>query len=251
MDQRIGAQLYTIRDFCQTKEDLDASFAKLQKIGYKQVQVSGIGPISGPDVKAACDKYGLEVSCTHRSLQSFEEDFENEVAFHKAIGCDIAGLGAMPREYWNGENIMEFVDRMNNINDAFAKEGITFAYHNHAFEFEKNADGKFAMDYLLEHGKFSFIVDTYWLAYAGINPAKFIKNLGERAVAIHFKDLAIIDNAIVMAEITYGNLDWDEIIAASKAAGARFALVEQDTCRRDPFESLKMSYDALVKKGFI
>ena len=33
-------------------------------------------------------------------------------------------------------------------------------------------------------------------------------------------------------------------------AGAKWALVEQDTCKRDPFESLQMSYDFLKTKGF-
>ena len=33
-------------------------------------------------------------------------------------------------------------------------------------------------------------------------------------------------------------------------AGAQYALVEQDICNRNPFESLKMSYDFLKSKGF-
>ena len=33
-------------------------------------------------------------------------------------------------------------------------------------------------------------------------------------------------------------------------AGAKWALVEQDICKRDPFESLQMSYEFLKAKGF-
>ncbi len=52
------------------------------------------------------------------------------------------------------------------------------------------------------------------------------------------------------AEVGQGNLDWDEIIAASKECSAKFALVEQDNCDGDPFESLKTSYNFLKEKGF-
>ena len=53
-----------------------------------------------------------------------------------------------------------------------------------------------------------------------------------------------------MAEIGEGNLDWDAIVAACDEAGVKWALGEQDRSKRDPMESLKMSYDYLCGKGF-
>ena len=53
-----------------------------------------------------------------------------------------------------------------------------------------------------------------------------------------------------MFEVGFGNIDWDDVIAACEDANVEYALVEQDICRRDPFESLKMSYDYLSGKGF-
>ena len=38
----IGAQLYTVRDHLQTKEDVDKTFRKLREIGFECVQVSGL-----------------------------------------------------------------------------------------------------------------------------------------------------------------------------------------------------------------
>ena len=72
-------------------------------------------------------------------------------------------------------------------------------------------------------------------------------------MAIHFKDLRINpekDFTQEMAEVGEGNLDWDTIISACRKAETKWALVEQDTCPGDPFESLKISYDYLMKKGF-
>ncbi len=253
MDKRIGAQLYTLRDFCQTKEDFAQSMKKLQEIGYQQVQISGVGPIPAEEIKAVCDEYGLQISCTHRAMENYENDLAGEIAFHKTLDCEIAGLGAMPGCFRaNGitqESVMKFIDRMNKINDGLQQAGIIFAYHNHDFEFMK-LDGKFVMDYIIEYGKFAFIVDVYWLSHAGLNPAEYIKRLGKRAICVHFKDLAVVDGQVVMAEVTEGNLDWDAIIQACREAGVRWALVEQDVCRRDPFESMAISYNALKEKGF-
>ena len=250
MDKRIGAQLYTLRDFTKTKEDFDSSMKKLHDIGYKAVQISAVGPIAPEVLKEICDNYGMVIACTHKGFDEYVNKTDEMIEFHKRLGCDIAGLGSMPEEYRNIEKIAEFVEKMNVVAEKMSQNGITFAYHNHQFEFEKMQDGKFMMDYMIEHGNFDFIVDVYWLAVAGLNPAKYIRKMGKKAVVIHYKDLAVINHDVVMAEVMEGNLEWDEIIASSEEAGSRWAMVEQDVCRRDPFESMKISYNNLVTKGF-
>jgi len=46
-----------------------------------------------------------------------------------------------------------------------------------------------------------------------------------------------------------GNLNWPGIIAACKAAGTEWYIVEQDICYRDPFESLKTSLENMKGMG--
>lgn len=258
MNKKIGAQLYTVRDFCRSREDFKESVLRVKEIGYSHVQMSGVGPFGDEDVldcgdfiRKTCDANGIVVSCTHRPLDSLTNHFEEEIAFHRAMGCNIMGVGSIPKEAReNKECLMEVIEKLNAINDKAVAEGFTFTYHNHAFEFEK-IDGRFIMDYILEYGRFSLLVDVYWLAYAGINPAKFIREHADRVACVHFKDLAIINrNEIVYAPVGEGNLDWDDIIAACEDADVKFAMVEQDQCRRDPFDCLKSSCDFLLKKGF-
>ena len=38
---KIGAQLYTVRDFCKTLDDFSETLKKVADIGYTTVQVSG------------------------------------------------------------------------------------------------------------------------------------------------------------------------------------------------------------------
>ena len=253
MDKRIGAQLYTVRDFAQTKEDFEKTIEKITKIGYKAVQLSGIGAIDAKDIKEICDKYSVIPVCTHRSYDEYLNNLDWSINFHKEIGCNIAGLGGFPN-IWSGitkEDAIGFVKNMNKISAEFKKHGITLAYHNHHLEFTK-IDNEFIMDYFFENGEFDFIVDVYWLAFAGIDPARYIKKLGKRARVVHFKDMKMVrgENAHEMAEVMEGNLDWDSIIEACEEAGSEWAMVEQDVCQRNPFESLTISNNNLKTKGF-
>jgi sugar phosphate isomerase/epimerase len=52
-----------------------------------------------------------------------------------------------------------------------------------------------------------------------------------------------------MAEIGEGNLNWPAILQACRDASVEWYAIEQDICRRDPFESLKISYDNLKAMG--
>lgn len=253
MEKRIGAQYYTLREHVKTIEDFEETCRKVSAIGYKIVQISGT-PLGAAEMKAVLDQYGLEVVTTHRSFEDFQRDLEEIMDYNRTLGCRLCGIGSMPgwaRE--SGENLSRFISEVNEMAARLEKEGFFFGYHNHAFEFAR-VDGRFIMDRLIEETDpkaFQFIVDTYWLQVGGMDPASYIRKLGGRAIAIHFKDLkANIDNTTEMAEIGEGNLDWDGIIEACEEAGARWALVEQDICRRDPFESMKISYDYLVGKGF-
>jgi sugar phosphate isomerase/epimerase len=50
-----------------------------------------------------------------------------------------------------------------------------------------------------------------------------------------------------MAELGNGNLDFAQIIKHAEAAGCRWFIVEQDFCNRDPFESVRISFDFLQR----
>jgi sugar phosphate isomerase/epimerase len=52
-----------------------------------------------------------------------------------------------------------------------------------------------------------------------------------------------------MTEVGEGNLNWQEIIKACIEIGVEWAMVEQDVCQRDPFESLSISLRNLKKFG--
>lgn len=253
MDKHIGAQYYTLRNFIKTVEEFHESCKKVADIGYKVVQMSGC-PLKAEEIKPILDKYGLKVCGTHKGYDDFINNIEEVIAYNKTLGSDICGLGSMPWDIIESEEkIDKFISDMAKVCERIKQEGMYFAYHNHAFEFVKK-NGKTVYDRLINETDpetFNFIVDTYWLQVGGKDPADVIRSLGKRAMIIHFKDYTINPDDIwknEMAEVGKGNLDWDKIIEASSQA--RYAVVEQDTCRTDPFSCLETSYKYLTNKGF-
>lgn len=220
-------------------------------MGFSCVQLSGIGDFKADRVKEILDSNGLKAVCTHRPPQNYLENIEKEIEFHKTLGCDICGIGAMPGLNATRENIKSFAEKFIPVSERLKREGLVFAYHNHAFEFAK-INGVYGFDILRETMKDSgmkYIVDVYWLAVAGIDPARFIKERKNDIACLHFKDLTVIDNAPAFAVVGEGNLDWGGIISACREAGITYALIEQDDCRdEDPFDCLERSFAFLKNK---
>lgn len=255
MHKELCAQLYTVRDYCKTVRDFEATVKKLAAIGYSAVQISGIGPLKAEDIRAVCDCYGLRAVATHRPLDAFINAFDSEVAFHKTIGSGFAGIGAMPWENIKDYGTLsDFVKKTSEIARRLYAEGLVFTYHNHAAEFAKSG-GSFVLDIIADSTPcecYKFILDTYWIAVAGLSPEKVIEKFAGRTAVVHFKDLAVKPgtNSAVMAPVGSGNLDWASIITASGFSGAEYAAVEQDICEGDPFDALAESFAFLAKKGF-
>lgn len=128
--------------------------------------------------------------------------------------------------------------------------GIQFAYHNHDFEFEKLGD-TLVYDFLLKNTSNDLVkmeMDLYWISKAGYDPLQYFDKYPGRFHMWHVKDMEAETKAIT--EVGNGTIDFDRIFAARKKAGLKYWFVEQDTSKRDKFESLKISRDYLAKKNY-
>lgn len=253
MSKILGAQLYTIREYAKTPEEIDASFKKVKEIGYTTVQASGLGPIPADELKAIADTYGLKIILTHTPYDRFINDLDGVIRDHHTLGCGIAGLGALPgAEYKGEEGYHAFAKRFSGIAKELGQNGLKFSYHNHKFEFEK-FNGRLGMDILAEETdseNFLFTLDTYWVQAGGADPAVWIRKLTGRIEAIHFKDMTIINDNHIMTEVMEGNLNWPEIFKACEETGVKWYMVERDGGPTEAFESLRISYENLKKVGF-
>lgn len=240
----IAAQLYTLRDFLKTPDDISKTLKKVKQMGYNAVQASGVGPIDPMQLKEIVTETGLAICATHTAFDRLKNDLDNVIKEHKLWNCEYVGLGSMPQQYERSiGGYMEFLAEISGIAEKITQSGLKFVYHNHKFEFQKY-DGKTGMDILFENSNaqtFGFEIDTYWVQAGGGNPVEWINKVKGRMGIVHFKDMAIKDDQQVFAEIGEGNLEWPSIIKACRETGVQWYAIEQDRCLRDPFESLEMS----------
>jgi sugar phosphate isomerase/epimerase len=253
MERLIGAQMYTVRDHIQNEADIETTIQKLADIGYKFGQNSAMGPIAPEKLKEICDKAGYQITGDHTNWDALVNDTAKVIADHKVYGCMMPGIGGLPESARTSkEGILSFMKDANLVADKLAAEGMTFTYHNHAFEFVK-VEGKTIMDYILEtaNDNFKLMVDVYWLSVAGINPVKFLRTYKDMVGGVHYKDLKVVDNAPAICEVGEGNLDWEAISAVCDEIQPRYIYIEQDTnWTPDPFTSLATSYANVKKLGY-
>jgi len=250
---KLAAQLYTVRDYTKTTEDFRASIKKVADIGYTAVQVSGIGPIPHEDVKAITDEFGLTICITHVGFDYLQNDTKTAIAQHKLWNCPNVAVGSMPAPYREGglESFKQFAKDATEVGKKLADAGLTFSYHNHSFEFVRFGD-RTGLDVIYEESDRRYLqaeIDTYWVQHGGGDSIAWIKKMAGRMPVIHFKDMVMVEGRQTMAEIGEGNLNWPGIIKACEETGVEWYAIEQDRCLRNPFESLKISYDNLRAMG--
>lgn len=248
--KKIGTQLYTVREYMKTPKDIAETFNKVRKIGYEVVQFSGAPIGDAKELRKMADDAGIRIICTHIPYADFKDNPEKVAEEHRIIGATHAGLGMMPMELFrDGEGAAEFAKDFDKIAKALKNEGIGTTYHNHRMEFQR-VGGKTVMEIMLENSEcFTLMLDTFWVQSGGADPVDFIRKHKNRIELIHFKDMQIIGNEQHMSEVMEGNLNWNGIINEVLDSDIEYAFVEQDICRRDPFESLEISYNNL--KSFL
>ncbi|NPV07648.1 MAG: sugar phosphate isomerase/epimerase [Anaerolineae bacterium] len=249
----VAAQLYTVREYMKTPEDIAKGLQRIREMGYRAVQVSGIGPIEPRELKRLLDAEGLIMCNTHTSPDRLWNDLPAVIEEHRLWECKHVAIGSMPREYRGegAEGYRRFAREASEVGRRLAEAGLTFSYHNHSFEFEKY-DGRTGLDILFSESDPRYLlaeIDTYWVQHGGGDPMAWIRRFRGRMPVVHFKDMVILNGAQAFAEIGEGNLNWPAILEACHDAQVEWAAVEQDVCQRDPFESLAISYRNLRQMG--
>ncbi|MDA3962092.1 MAG: sugar phosphate isomerase/epimerase [Planctomycetota bacterium] len=260
---KLAVQMFTVRDLVKDADGFARTLEAISKIGYTAVQLSAVGAMNGdePEVDAATakrwlDDNGLEVIATHRPWPRLVENADEEIAFHKSIGCDYVAIGGIPRDLHDkgADGYREFIAQGTPALARLKEAGLRFGYHNHAHEFKaSDKPGQTCYDLFIDEADpdlWLLELDVYWCQHAGVNAERLFERLKGRVPVIHIKDKEVIDGeGPIIGPIGEGLFDWDHIIPAGNAAGVEWWAVEQDRCRRDPVDCLRASYEFLTQKG--
>jgi sugar phosphate isomerase/epimerase len=274
--QPIGLQVYTLGD--EAGRDIDATFAQIAEIGYREIELPNLYGRKPSEVRAAADRAGLAIRSIHIPAQGtgsgslngapvevaemvsalgasraavpiapFPSDFRPQPgeAIQAAIGRSFAAAGA---DHWRRTAAM-----LNEKAAALKPHGVSLGYHNHNIEFAPigTTTGWEILVRETDPRLVEFEVDTGWVAAAGLDPVAFLRGLRGRVTQLHVKDLAAGNTtnfvlAMKPAEVGSGTLDWARILPAARAAGVRHFYVEQEPPFTMPrIEAARKSYTFL------
>jgi sugar phosphate isomerase/epimerase len=251
---QVAAQLYTVRDHCQTAPALAASARRLREIGYTAVQVSGIGPIPDAEIVAIMQGEGLTICATHEPSQQILDEPEKVVGRLGRLGCKFtaypypAGV-----DFTDAAQVDTLVRKLDAAGAKLRAAGMSLGYHNHAIEFVKFRAAP-VLDYIYAQTSPQNLVaelDTFWIHYGGGDVVEWTRKLRGRQPCMHLKDYGFTkENKHTWCEVGAGTLPFARIIAEAEAGGCEWFIVEQDTCPGDPFESLRQSF-AYIKTNLV
>ena len=112
------------------------------------------------------------------------------------------------------------------------KAGLTFGWHNHAFEFVETETGEMPLDLIMAGDpKLALELDVAWVAKGGQDPLAWIEKYSSRIVAAHIKDIAPDGECADedgWADVGHGIMDWSAIMAALRGTNARWFVMEHD-----------------------
>jgi sugar phosphate isomerase/epimerase len=252
----IGMQLYTLRNICNSAANLDRTLARLRKIGYTSVQVSGLPAVISPkEIARAAENNGMTIACTHMGWNRFVDDLDAVIEEHKLFKCKHPAIGGLFDELHRGiEGIRIFLEELAPVAERLRKEGMDFSYHNHNHEFIRY-EGKPWLEHLYTMASPNDLkaeIDTYWVQAGGASPLKWVKMMAGRMPILHLKEMRIdAQRNMCFDWIGNGNLDWPEIMQAATEGGVEYAMYEQDDCYLDnPLELAEKSYRYLSGLGY-
>ncbi len=254
-----GIQLWSVRHAM----DIDpmATLKALSEIGFTDIECTGYkeGYFYGMEPKAFSsylNDIGLSMKSCHVKTgfldpapkRTMTNDWEAFCEDNKSLGAQSVVCGHFAEgERPTLDDYKGHAELFNKCAEIAQSYGLTFAHHNHDFEFLP-IQGKVPYDLLLENtdeNLVKFELDHYWIKKAGADPFAYFEQYPGRFPVWHIKDMD--DSAEqFFTEVGSGIIDWVKIFQNAEKSGMKYFYVEQDEFKTlDPLVSVKQSHDYL------
>ncbi|HEV3200287.1 MAG TPA: sugar phosphate isomerase/epimerase [Bryobacteraceae bacterium] len=256
----VGVQLYTVRTVLPQKpaEVLGA----IDQIGYQEVEATYA---SLEAIWPALTATRLKPVSIHLDstliTKGKDEDIARTFGELRHRGFTYAVFPYLPPAERGGLDVIRALsDKLNHAGEKAKAAGLTFCYHNHAFEFEP-MEGTTGFQVMMDHTDKKLVgleMDVFWVSVAGHDPAELLGKLSGRVPLLHLKDKER-DTPVMykesvpktaFREVGHGVIDWPKVLNAAESAGVSHYFVEQDQTPGDPVESLRQSFTYLSKLNY-
>lgn len=253
---KFGIQLYTLRD--DMPKDPKGVLKQLSGFGFQQIE-GYEGPqgmfwdMPHTDYKKYLDDLGMEMISSHCNIH---ENFEEKAAQAAEIGmsyliCPYIG----PQK--SVEGWKKVTDQFNACGEICKKNGIRFAYHNHAYSFVAFS-GMIPQEFMMENTDPDLVdhqMDIYWVVTGGANPIDYLNKYPNRFRLCHVKDRmknVAADEKNASCVLGTGSIDYPSILKTAADKGMKYFILEQERYDNStPLKSAEMGADYLKKLEFV
>lgn len=246
---KLGAQVYSVRNYIQTIADYGNTLRKLKSLGYDTVQHAGCDIADPYLLRDLTQAAGLQHVIPNINPAPLMENADKVIESVRVLGCDSIMLPYVPCD--SMATLESFLAGWAPLEAPLRKlqeAGITLCYHNHAFDIAPMFGSRDSfLDYLLENKPdWQFILDVAWSQYAGVDTLAWMDKLGSRMNSLHFKDFTgsvNSGNCPVFCACGNGTVKLDLYAEKAKAMGIENVIVEQDNAQDypDPFGQMQQS----------
>jgi len=244
---QLGLQLIVYGGRPQT--DLAGVLREVAEVGYAGIEAGNL--FAGHDPQQVQDllaETGLSICGAHSGYGDMADAarVEASMAFLQAVGSKyLICSGVAP-----GEGIAAYeaaAETFNALGARCREAGLTFCYHNHAWEFETfgGVKGIHRLAQMTDPALVKLCVDVYWVTIGKEDPAAFIQRYADRAVYFHFKD----GGDGYFAELGKGTVDLAGATQAALRTVEEWIVCEQDHTDLTPRDSAAESYAKLRELG--
>lgn len=249
---QVSVQLWSVKD--DVKHDFKGTLEALAAMGFDGVEFAGeFGEFADnpAGLKDFLDKINLKVSGAHLHFDRLNpENFDDTVAFYRAIGCDTL-IEAMDKRAWDPEGVHQVVNELNRLAAKLAPHDIAIGYHNHAQEFG-DFQGSTYWDIIAQSTSASVVLqlDVGWATYAGKDPVEYVRRYPGRVLTTHYKIRTPESGKNITPIIGQDTIDWTALLAANiEVGGTQWLVVEQEEYPNGmtPMQAVKASKEGLDK----
>lgn len=249
MTPKITVQLYSLR--AALEADFEGTLRKIAAIGFPCVETAGYHERSPSDVAKLFTDLGITAPTAHCALPV--GDATNEVIEPALeLGHRYLITGGPPGwqdSYTTTDQVKAAAEQYCLAAENAAKHGLQVGYHNHDWDLAKFEDQPAYQTFLANTpDDVLWEADLFWVARAGIDPCEFLKEIGPRGKALHFKDGHITDKSIDPPFLPAGTGEIDLLAAAKAASHAEYIAVELDAYDGDMLTAVEQSYQYLTNK---
>lgn len=244
----VAVQMYTLRE--ESEKNFVGTLEKVAKIGYQGVEFAGYYNMSAKELKKVIEDLGLKAASSHIPLDALKKDLSRVIAYQHEIGSSKLVCPFLAPELRTEEGYLELIRSLNDIGKECSREGLTLCYHNHDFELERLSSGKTALETILDETNPEWVkaeFDIYWLTRAKEKPVEWMKRYQDRTPLVHLKDMTT-DGEQFFAELGTGGVDLNAVLNQGDQSNVDWWIVEQDKCKRSPFESIEISMNYFLSK---